>query len=261
MRKTLRNSEAKSSAGAATKALTLLNLFVARRHIRVTDASIELSISGSTAHRLLTALKSAGYVRQERHHATYTVGPALAELSRAISLKLDLDDAAWPHLLRLADDLNETAHVAILRGSDVLFLGCARPNRPSAAVSREGCMMPAYATAAGKALLADLSRLDIERLYPTDELTRMTSKTLPSRTRLLDNLRQVRELGYATHVEESQRRIVAYACPVRDAAGTTRAAVVVAGPIVRFASYSAPSIIAKLQAAADATFADFTDSH
>jgi len=95
-----------------------------------------------------------------------------------------------------------------------------------------------------------------DRRTDTDDV-----KTLPSRTRLLDNLRQVRELGYATHVEESQRRIVAYACPVRDAAGTTRAAVVVAGPIVRFASYSAPSIIAKLQAAADATFADFTDSH
>jgi len=261
MRKTLRNPDAKSTAGSTTKALTLLNLFVARRHIRVTDASSELAVSASTAHRLLTALKSAGYVQQERHHATYTVGPELAELARAISLRLDLDDAARPHLRRLAGDLNETAHVAILRGSDVLFLGCARPNRASAAVSREGCTMPAYATAAGKALLAGLSRLDIERLYPTDKLARITSKTLPSRTRLLDNLREVRELGYATHVEESQRSIVAYACPIRDTAGTTRAAVVVAGPIVRFASYSAPSIVAKLQAAADATFADFTDAH
>jgi DNA-binding IclR family transcriptional regulator len=246
---------------STARALTLLNLFTDRDAVRVTDVSAALSISASSAHRLLTTFEAFGYVRQQRHHAAYAAGPALASLATAVGLKLNIEAAARPRLLELVRELNETAHVAVLRGSQVFFLDGIVPERPGPAPSRKGRSLPAYATAAGKVLLADLSRAEIERLYPADDLPRLTEKTMSSRSTLLGDLRRVRERGYATHLEESARHMVAYACPIRDESGIARAALVVAGPLDRFKKYSAPSIVAALKAAASATYTAFPNAN
>ncbi len=74
-------------------------------------------------------------------------------------------------------------------------------------------------------------------------MPRLTSKTLTTRSTLFNDLRRVRERGYATHIEESERQMVAYACPMRDESGIARAALVVAGPVARFKTYQASSIV------------------
>jgi DNA-binding IclR family transcriptional regulator len=244
---------------STARALTLLNLFADRDEVRVTDVSAELAISVSSAHRLLATFESFGYVRQQRHHAAYTAGPALAGLATAVGRKLNIEAAARPRLLELVRELNETAHVAVLRGNHVVFLDGIVPERPAPASSRKGRSLPAHATAAGKVLLADLSRAEIERLYPADDLPRLTAKTMSSRNTLLNDLRRIRERGYATHIEESARNMVAYACPIRDESGSARAALVVAGPVDRFKKYSVSSIVAALKAAASATYTAFPD--
>jgi IclR family transcriptional regulator, acetate operon repressor len=245
---------AKTQVDSAARALVLLNLFMDRDEVRVTDASAALSISVSSAHRLLATFESLGYVRQQQRHAAYTAGPALANLATAVGRRLNVADAARPRLLELVRELNETAHVAILRGSEVVFLDCVMPQRRTPASSRKGRSLPAHATAAGKVLLADLSRAEIERLYPADDLPRLTSKTLTTRSTLFNDLRRVRERGYATHIEESERQMVAYACPMRDESGIARAALVVAGPVARFKTYAPASIVAALKAAAAAAY-------
>jgi IclR family acetate operon transcriptional repressor len=242
---------------SVARALSLLNLFMDRQEVRVTDVSAALEVSVSSAHRLLATFESFGYVRQKRRHAAYVTGPALASLAASVGRNLNVEEAARPRLLELAVELNETAHVAILRGNEVVFLDCVVPEREFAAPSRKGRTLPAHATAAGKVLLADLSRPEIERLYPTDDLPQLTVKTLSTRATLLSDLRQVRERGYATHLEESQRQMVAYACPIRDGYGIARAALVIAGPVARFKTYSTPSIVAAIKAAASATYTPF----
>ena len=58
-------------------ALEVLLLFQAHGSLRVQEVSELLSLSRSTAHRLLSVLHAHGFVVQERSRGPYRVGPAL----------------------------------------------------------------------------------------------------------------------------------------------------------------------------------------
>lgn len=225
------------------RALELLKLFARYQQVRVTDVSRELGIAPSTAHRLLAMFEQAEILSHGERNPVYTVGPALVDLSTTIAKHLDIETVVRPHLLNLVRNVNETAHLCALRGPDVVFLDCVESTHGLRAVSRKGRAIPAYATASGKALLAELSPLQLQRAFPEEDLTRLTRKTLASRSALANELRRCRDRGYATNVEESELDFAAFASVIRDRAGTARASIVIAGPATRFKRF-APSHLA-----------------
>ncbi len=235
--------------GSVGKALALLGYLQTQQRLRVTDVARELSVAPSTAHRLLAMFEQAGFVQQEERNSVYTIGPALVEMATSITGLLDVETVVRPHLIRLVNEINETAHVCVLSGDKVLFLDCVESTLGVRAVSRKGRAIPSYATASGKALLAELSMVEIERIFPNEDLDKLTRKTIASRTSLLNELRRIRERGYAINSEESELDFAACAAVVRDRVGNPRASIVVAGPASRFRRYEAGRIVAAVKAA------------
>jgi IclR family acetate operon transcriptional repressor len=231
------------------KALALLGLLERNTRVRVVDVSRELAVAPSTAHRLLAAFERHGYVEQEVQSTMYAIGPQLAQLASRIARQLDLATLIRPFLAKLVAEIDETAHVSVLRGDKTYFLECVECSHGIRAVSRKGRSIFAYATASGKALLAERSAAEIALLYPTDELPRITRKTIATRTGLLSELRRTRERGYAMNFSESELDYAAYAGVVRDAAGIARAAIVVAGPASRIKRVNEARVVAALRAA------------
>ncbi len=231
------------------RALELLKMLRKTQRLRVTEVSRELRLAPSTAHRLLAMFEQAGLLEHHDRHSFYTLGPALIDLATAIAEHLDIEAVVRPFLVDLVKEVNETAHLCILRGPDAIFLDCVESTQGLRAVSRKGRAIPAYATASGKALLAELSPLQLERLYPTEELNRLTRKTLSSRSALANELRRCRERGYAVNAEESERDFVAFAAVIRDRAGMSRGSIVVAGPASRFKRYPLGKIAEAVRAA------------
>lgn len=89
--------------------------------------------------------------------------------------------------------------------------------------------MPAHATAAGKAVLAELTERQLLALYPSETLAAPTGHAVHSRTALLEQLAEVRLRGYATN-GEGKNDVSAVGVAVKDRQGKVRAAVVVTGP-------------------------------
>jgi DNA-binding IclR family transcriptional regulator len=240
---------------SVANALALLRMLRDRPNLRVVEVSRDLHISPSTAHRLLSMFVLEGFLRQEGRRAVYTIGPVLVDIATSIFGQLTIESAIRPHLMDLVGKINETAHVCVLSGGNVTFLDCVESSHGIRAVSRVGRSIPAYATASGKALLAELSVRDIENLFPHEDLKRLTRKTLQTRSSLLAELRRIRERGYATNAEESELDFAAFACVVRDAAGLARASIVIAGPTSRLKRYEAGSVAGALKSACAAASA------
>lgn len=219
------------------------------QRLRVNEVSRGLGVAPSTAHRLLVMFERADLLSHHRRNSFYTIGPALVDLATAIAEHLDIEAVVHPHLVDLAAAVNETAHLCVLRGPDVVFLDCVESTHGVRAVSRVGRTIPAYATASGKALLAELSPLQLQRLYPKEDLSRLTRRTLQGRSALSNELRRCRERGYAVNAEESELDFSAFAAVIRDRAGTARGSLVVAGPITRFKRYPAGKIAEAVRAA------------
>jgi DNA-binding IclR family transcriptional regulator len=233
-----------------------LLLYKDRHAIRVAEASDALGVARSTAHRLLAMLQHFGFVRQNARTRAYHAGPALMEIGMAVIAEMDVQAAVRPHLEKLVDDLGETAHVCALRGRDSVFLGCVESSKALRAGDRTGTALPAYATSAGKALLAALGDDRVRERFPNEILEPLTRRTIRTRTALLAELRRVRERGYATNVDESETGLWAFGRAIRGRSGDVRAAITVSGPAARFRELDQNQVAAALQAACEAAGAE-----
>lgn len=188
--------------GSVDKALRLLRSFSERSAIRVADASKDLGVARSTAHRLLEMLQHHEFVQQDPVSRTYVAGPALLKIGLSAVRNLDLRALARPIIDELVSEIQETSHLVILSGCDMLIVDAVESPRMLRIGSRLGGTVPAHAAAGGRALLATLPVALVEELYPTEKLAAVTPYTQTSRKELLCELEQIRLRGYAVSVAE-----------------------------------------------------------
>jgi DNA-binding IclR family transcriptional regulator len=237
--------------GSVDNALRLLEQFAeGTASIRVAEASRTLGVARSTAHRLLQALSSRGFVTQDPDTRAYIVGPVLLRLSVAVSRGLDLATVARPVMAELVDQIGETVHLVVLHGADVFFLASVETSKGLRVGGRAGQLLPAYATASGRVLLAELSSAELRRLIPGTKLPRRTARTVSTRSELEAVLAKTRERGYALSFGESEDEVSSIAVPIRRHAGDAFAALAIGAPPSRLGEDDVPTTAAALQAAA-----------
>jgi DNA-binding IclR family transcriptional regulator len=190
----------------------------------------KVGLARSTVHRIVLALEAERFVIPTSSNGRIRLGPGL--LSLAASVQSELHREVHPYLEQLSREVNETVDLAILNGDTVLFLDQVAAPQRLQAISAIGAAFPLYCTANGKALLAELSLEQIERILPL-ELPSLTPHTITSRERLLEELERVRVEHVAYDKEEHTVGICAVGATIRDAAGSL-AAVTIPLPSARF---------------------------
>ncbi|HWN32430.1 MAG TPA: IclR family transcriptional regulator [Pseudonocardia sp.] len=232
-------------------ALKVLLLLGERDELRLTEVSEYLGVATSTAHRLLAMLQYRGFVRQNPRTRSYLPGASLTGVAFSILQRYDFRGALRPQLEALNTALLETVHLGLLDGATVRFVDSIESPHAVRVVSRLGRSMPAHCTSTGKALLAQLSTEELHRLYPEDELTGLTEKSIRSRRTLERALDTVRRRGYATGDEESESGVcsVAVAFPFRHS--PARLALNVSAPANRMTAAAQRAIVNALRSAVD----------
>ncbi len=236
-RKTGTNSDEPSSArrpsgliGAVDNVLRMLRMFQDHEMIRVNQVARDMGLSRSTVHRMLATLSHHGFVVQDDFSRAYKPGPALVDIGLSVVANMDIRSLAHAALVQLRDESNETVHLATLRGAEVLYVDSVESNQVVRTGSRTGWTLPAHATAAGKALLAELDDEALLARYPEEDLQAPTSRAPQTREELKKQLTDVRRLGYAVNNAESEADVGAVAAVVRDRHGRARAAIATTAP-------------------------------
>jgi DNA-binding IclR family transcriptional regulator len=227
-------NEPRDPLGSVDNVLRLLLLFRGGRPVRVTDASRELAVSRSTAHRLLATLAFRGFVRQDRTTRAYLVGDALVDLGRSVSREAELEAIAHPEMEMLARKLRETIHLGVLQGTSAAYVACVESVETLRTGSHVGTSFPAHATACGKALLAELSARELRARYTGESFATGRKNAIRSWDGLLAALDAVRANGYATNVEETEPGVNALAVAIKDGEGRVYGALTITGPSSRF---------------------------
>ena len=220
--------------GAVDNVLRLLRLFEDHEMIRVNQVARDMGLSRSTVHRMLATLSHHEFVEQDEFSRAYRPGPALVDIGLAVVSKIDIRAISHTALVELRDLTGETAHLGIMRGAaSVLFLDSVESDRMVRTGSRTGRILPAHASATGKALLAEHTDDEVAARYPSGVLEAPTPRALTTVKELLDQLSEVRRLGYAVNHGESEDDVAAVAAAVRDKRGHVRCALVATAPLSR----------------------------
>jgi DNA-binding IclR family transcriptional regulator len=116
----------------------------------LSELADDLGLCRSTVHGQLATLKRRGMVAQETN-ACYVLGIKLFELGTVAISRLDLRTCAGPVLERLVDQFQETVHLVIGDGLDVIYIDKRESPRSVRIVSQVGARLPAYCTGFGTA--------------------------------------------------------------------------------------------------------------
>ena len=217
----------------------------------VTELSGELRLAKSTVYRLLQTLVGHSYVVQDPTTGRYHLGLKFLELGALVSNRLSIRMIAQPHLQRLMEATNETVHLGLLEGHEVVYADKIECSQTIRMYSRVGRRSPLHCTALGKALLAYQPATALREHLPAG-LRRHTARTITTRQALRVELQQVREKGYASDNEEFEEGLRCLAAPVRDHAGAVVASVGIAGPAARLDPERMPELVKLVQEAAEA---------
>jgi DNA-binding IclR family transcriptional regulator len=214
------------------------------------DLSAQVDLHKSTTHRLLQSLESRRYVERSASGNEYRLGLRLFELGMRVFSRLSYVELARPHLHRLAHETGETAHLGILREGEMVSLVHAEGGQTLHMPSTVGRRTPVHCSSQGKVILASMPSAAVSQILNEKGLAAFTPKTVRSRTRLLQELKRVRDRGYAIDNEEFERGLRCIGAPVRDHAGRVIAAISIAGPVFRVSRARTPELSAMVIRAA-----------
>jgi len=195
----------------------------------VSELARRLGLGKSTVHRILATLLADGYVERTVDDR-YRLSVKIYEIGQQVAASNELRERAHPSLERLRNESGETAHLAVLAGTDVVYLDRLESPHMLHLLSRVGRRRGAHATSSGKCLLAFGSPADVERVV-AGGLPRLGPRTITSPDLLRRALDEVRTRGYAASIEESAPGVVSVAAPILSGEGECVAAMSVAGPI------------------------------
>ena len=218
------------------KALNLLEFLSANeREIGVAEISKKLNMGLSTVHRIITTLKSRGYVIQNQETVKYRLGIKLFELGCEVQSTKNLIKIIRPYLRKVSKMTNETVNLAILEDKEVIYLDTIRSSEILKTEIVQGTRIPAHCTALGKVLLAFLSDSDFDQLYRSNEpIISLTSHTISSLDKLKKELKNVKEQWYALDREEYKIGINCVGVPIFTRNSENVAAISITGPASRF---------------------------
>jgi IclR family acetate operon transcriptional repressor len=247
----MRNSDSPSKLESVDRALQLVTWLRAGEVMSVKSAGERLGVAPSTAHRLLGALVDRDFAVQDRERR-YRAGSQLVSRGESHFSVNHLRQAARPALQKLYVDVNDTVQLMVLAGPHVRFIDGIESEAALHVKARMGDLMPAYCSAGGKAILAELGNVEVEQIYRGGLTPWPTARihTLPALKR---QLAAVRKAGYAGNLEETEQGVSGLGVCIRDATGKPVAAYTTAIPTARFKKASVPGYVKALREAAAAT--------
>ncbi len=214
------------------------------------EVAARVQLHKSTAHRLLMILERHRMVEREPRSGRYRLGLRLFELgSRAID-RFNFRDCARPHIERLVVETEETVHLCVLDGGEVLHVHLLEPSRSVRMASKIGFRHPAHCSAVGKAMLALLPETELDDIVRQRGLARQTGKTLVTADELKADLSLVRERGYAIDDEEGENGVRCVGAAVLGSGGRLMGGVSASGPSFRVTLERVPAIAASVLQAA-----------
>jgi IclR family transcriptional regulator, KDG regulon repressor len=222
---------------AVERAADILDLFLADTEtLSMPEMVGALGLPRATVHDLVSTLVGRGFlapVPGQPHR--YRLGLRLFQLGSTYAERLDLPREGAHVAAEVAASCGETVHVAVLEGTDVVYIAKVDSTHSVRMVSAVARRLPAHCTAVGKMLLSGLSDEEFAARYPADTvLPAMTDASITSAPALAGEIGAIRERGLAFDRCESNASVACVAAPVHDRTTAMVAALSISVPTVRW---------------------------
>ena len=184
---------------AVDRALDILLCFTREQpSLSLTQIAELVRMSKTTVHRLLATLETKRFVTKDKGTGLYRLGFRLIEMASLVLQDVEIQRWARPYLQSLSNLVGETVDLAILDGSQVVYLDVIESPQRIKLAAAVGQRLPAFCTASGKAILAYMPEETVRKILG-ENMRKYTDHTDVSIPDILEDLRVTAGRGYAAH--------------------------------------------------------------
>jgi IclR family acetate operon transcriptional repressor len=227
----VRSRDDRYTVRSVQRALQLLEIVATEPQsgLSLTEIAKTLGISKSTTLATARTLTAHGILRSIEPGPRYKLGTALIRYGELASKGNALGELCLPVLRSVSAATGMTARLAVAQ--DGHPVGVERVDGPGNVRFHAplGHREPPHATAAGKSILAMLSRERVAEICRETGLTRFTEHTITDQDTLFTDLDTVRRRGYSVDDEEEVMGVFCVGAPVFDHHGACVGAISVTG--------------------------------
>lgn len=211
------------------RALAILKAFTVNdRSLTAAELGKRVDLSLPTLYRLLYTLEESGFIVSSGDPQQFRLGPAVGDLSHALSGHIDVAQLAEPMLQTVWQQARETVALFLKQGEHRVCVAELPSPHPLSFKRGIGYRETLIFGASGHAILA----------HNGMGQTELTAYVQASDTKLdldayLNELAQVRQQGFAVSREEVLKGVVSVAAPFFGKEGKVMGAMVIFGPEAR----------------------------
>ncbi len=196
------------------KGLIILALFDRDHQQRGLSEISRLSgINKTSTFRLVNTLVQLGYLRKCDNNRSIRLGPKAFVLGHHFFYGFDVFQSVKPIIDKTFFDQKISIDSALLHNHQLISL--YRREMPNLIYFRLPVIMDElYARAMGKAVLANLDRKELSSIIEGIKITKLTPKTLSSKSEILKDIELTRNRGYSINNEEYVEGLICIGAPV-----------------------------------------------
>ena len=232
------------------KGLDVIDCFGEQESWSLAELTAHLGMNKATVFRLLHTLQEAGYLDREEESGRYRLGMRFYSLGHTVVRHEQLRWQALPPLMTLAETTGETVYVGILYEGDAVVVQIVDGIELVRMHSFVGKRSPAHASALGKVLLAYMPDAEVEEYVRTYGLKGFTENTFTDPAAFREELRSIRDQGFALDREEMARGLRCIGVPITDHTGRPFATVSLSAPADRMSPERIEALVPQVKDAA-----------
>ncbi|SFE34234.1 IclR family transcriptional regulator [Blastococcus tunisiensis] len=221
-------------------AVTVLEAVAEHQPVGVSELARLVELPKTTVQRCLETLEKAGWTRHSSDPPVrWSITARVWAVAGSTSEYATLREAALPALHRIRDTLDETVHLTALDGLDAIIIERVDSRQMVRTYTALGTATPLHGPAAGKAILAHLPDVHVAATIEAG-LARFTDATLSDVDALEEELRRIREQGYAVNRGEWRRDIFGVGVPILGSDDRPVGSISISMPAFRFRDEDLP---------------------
>jgi len=239
-------------APSVKKAFAILSAISSSKEgLGVSELARGLNMAKSTVHGMTAALEEVGAVMRDPRTKKYKLGFTLLEIGRSAYSQIDLKTSARPIMEDLMEKTQTSVFLGILNWDHVTVLDIVESRQDLKITAPVGTTMPLFAGAVGKVFLASMDAEQAQKIVKSKGLPKFTENSIVDSQLYYQELKQVRQKGYAVDDEEYILGVRAVAAPIKGL-GQLKSAIWVVGFKASLDEKRMQTLIKETQKAAEA---------
>ncbi len=227
------------------RAIDLLSSFQSHGLLTVEEMARIVGWPKSSVYRFVQVLRKRGLLLLDPSVGKYRLGPLIYQLGK--SGLPDLSEFARPVLERMTGESGESSFLSVRTGWETRYATCVESPETIRFTAPLGKVVPLYAGASAKVILAFMAEEQRKAYLRTVRLKRLCTATIRDKRKLEQHLVLIYQRGYDFTQEELYHGAWGLAAPILGEDGVAVASLAITGLRFRMPQKKLPRFISLVQ--------------